>query len=285
MWPITVAACHWHPRPFFAALRAPAFCKLVGSGTCSHGLCQKQESPKAGVLELLELLARSNETSGTLALEGIAWLCGALGRTDEARRAWSRAAAAGSARAQFDLGMRLYARDGSASTLYDDPNRASFSPGAPPAHPPGALPPSSPSADALLRGALKTAEEQSGLLGLEGPVICARAQLVLGMMALDGDGATQDDEAAFACFERVATTARETRQGLRMTLGDRHIARRHPAQCTPLPTVTTVPGDDPLPGEAAYAVKLMGALRTAEEDAEETMKSMDRFTFYANGRA
>ena len=57
IWPVTVAACYWHPRPFFASLRAPAVCRVTGSGICSHGLCQKQESPKEGVLELLELMA------------------------------------------------------------------------------------------------------------------------------------------------------------------------------------------------------------------------------------
>ena len=31
-------------------------------------------------------------------------------------------------------------------------------------------------------------------------------------------------------------------------------------------------------------VALLGALRTAEEDAREVLETMDRFTFFANGR-
>ena len=110
-WPITVAACDWIPRRFFAELRAPAFCRVTGFGRCSHGLCQKQETPKPGVMELLECLASAGSAKepapdiAWLSVECIAWLCGALGRKEQALRAWTRAAAAGSPRAQFDVGI------------------------------------------------------------------------------------------------------------------------------------------------------------------------------------
>ena len=48
IWSVSVAACDWHPRLFFGGLRAPAYCRVAGSGRCAHGLCQKQELPKQG---------------------------------------------------------------------------------------------------------------------------------------------------------------------------------------------------------------------------------------------
>ena len=48
IWSVSVAACDWHPRVFFGGLRAPAYCRVAGSGRCAHGLCQKQELPKQG---------------------------------------------------------------------------------------------------------------------------------------------------------------------------------------------------------------------------------------------
>jgi hypothetical protein len=142
IWSVRVAACDWHPRVFFGGLRAPAYCRVAGSGLCAHGLCQKQELPKQGVLELLEWLARdsppllkppssdvasaaaagasgcrpkaSSDAAATagpstrvLSLECLAWLHGALGRRDTALGAWARAARAGSARAQLDVGVRV----------------------------------------------------------------------------------------------------------------------------------------------------------------------------------
>ena len=49
--------------------------------------------------------------------------------------------------------------------------------------------------------------EASRLLAAS-PAVDSASITVEDVRALDGDGATQDDEAAFACFERVATTAR-----------------------------------------------------------------------------
>ena len=271
LWPLSVPACDWHPRPFFAALRAPAYCRVAGSGACSHGLCQKQETPKPGVLELLEAVVASSspaETGAlaaavdTTALECIAFLCGALGRNDAARRAWSRAAAADSPRAQLDLGISKYTRGraGERTGDGDEPPR---------------------SASSLLLAASRSARLPG--LGLEGLAIKARALVTLGMMHLDGDGAEQDDAAAVECFQGVVSAHREAKAAL---AGVQRRGVRSRKECTPLPTVRlTRPAPElPLQGEAACAVMLLGALRTAEEDAREVLETMDRFTFFANGR-
>lgn len=137
IWPVSVAACNWHPREFFGNLRAPAYCRVAGSGTCSHGLCQKQEQPKQGVVEVLEWLARdapplleatadapaaaTGPSTRVLSLECLAWLHGALGRGEAALEAWARAARAGSARALLDLGVRSYG-EGTASVVYTMPS-------------------------------------------------------------------------------------------------------------------------------------------------------------------
>ena len=274
LWPLSVPACDWHPRPFFAALRAPAYCRVAGSGACSHGLCQKQETPKPGVLELLEAVVASSspaetgalaaavDTTATAALECIAFLCGALGRNDAARRAWSHAAAADSPRAQLDLGISKYTRGraGERTGDGDEPPR---------------------SASSLLLAASRSARLPG--LGLEGLAIKARALVTLGMMHLDGDGAEQDDAAAVECFQGVVSAHREAKAAL---AGVQRRGVRSRKECTPLPTVRlTRPAPElPLQGEAACAVMLLGALRTAEEDAREVLETMDRFTFFANGR-
>lgn len=288
LWPITVAACDWRPRAFFAALRAPAFCRVTGSGRCAHGLCQKQETPKAGVLDLLHILAsptaapfapQRDPTVVWTAWEGIAWLCGALGRNQEALHAWARAAAAGSARAQLDVGIATYKGAGSASTLYNDPNAP---PQAPPAATTAPAPAPAPSAASLLRAASRN--KSLPALGLEGHTIKAKALMTLGMMHLDGDGAPQDDATAFECFEGVGRARRAVPQRF---LGRRRgdAADAGPRECCPLPTIYGGDsGQALLPGEAAYALKLVAAMQTVQEDAAEVMESMDRFTFYANGR-
>ena len=270
LWPVAVAACDWLPRPFFATLRAPKQCKVTGHGGCSHGLCQKQETPKAGVLDLLVLLS-TEESCSSLALEVHAWLCGALGRNDDAMRAWRDAAAAGSPRAQFDVGIRRYQSEGSASTLYHDPDAPL------PAAPSSREDPSAIcSAAALLRLASKNPTLPS--LGLEGYVIEARSLMVLGMMTLDGDGIPQDDAKAFECFEGACRAVHKGRAYVEVH------CHRSDKECTPLPAITTGPTGRPIVGEAAYAVKLLSVLNDVEDDAEEAMNAMDRFTFFANGR-
>ena len=112
LWPADVSAANWHPLPLLASMRSPAYCKVTGSGQCMHGLCQKQEEAKPGVMQLLARIA--SETAGAsppqraLALECSACLDGALGRNDAARHTWARAAAAGSAPAQLDIGIREF---------------------------------------------------------------------------------------------------------------------------------------------------------------------------------
>ena len=216
IWPLSVAASNWCPREFFGALRAPAFCRVTGSGRCAHGLCQKQEEPKEGVVEILDWLARDDSPPSVrvVSLECLAWLHGALGRRDAALDAWMRAARAGSARALLDIGVRSY-MEGTASTVYCMPstpkrlglvasssadnkgasNAAAKSTGA------GA------GAEPMLRKAARHPSLDS-LPNLEGHVIRTKAHLYLGMMALDGDGCAQDDDAAHASFVAAAKAAK-----------------------------------------------------------------------------
>ena len=105
--------------------------------------------------------------------------------------------------------------------------------------------------------------------------------MTLGMMHLDGDGAAQDDAAAFECFEGVGRARRAAQAWLAPPERD---GRARARECTPLPMITTSAREQPMPGEAAYALRLMEVLTTVEEDAREAMASMDRFTFFANGR-
>ena len=205
LWPVSVSAADWRPREWFGQLREEAICRVAGSGTCSHGLCQKRETPKAGVLAMLEWLStRETTLDGSVravCLECIAWLSGAVGRNDAARAAWSRAAAAGSARAQLDIGARSYRCTGTAATVYYAVDSAR-----PPATSAAAAVPVR-RAEALLRAAASNPSLAS-LSGLEGHTVRARAAMLLGMMALDGDGSTQDDAAAQGYFERALLAAR-----------------------------------------------------------------------------
>ena len=172
LWPDTIAAVNWHPKPAgIAALRAPAVCKVTGRGRCYHGLCQKRDAARAGVARLLETLSRaptSQEPSASattsshrrvLALECTARLNGALGRADVALRDWQRAADAGSARALLDIGLRRHrASDGSAFEL------------------------------------LQRAIAAAGYAGsgeVERLLVQAQARLYMGYMRLDGDGVAQ----------------------------------------------------------------------------------------------
>lgn len=263
-WPVTVAACNWRPRHFFAELRMPPTCKVAGSGRCSHGLCQKQELPKVGVLELLEevVLMLTPSTACATALETIAWVNGCLGRNDDAMQAWERACRAGSARAQLDLGLRSYRSTGSASTVYHNPDLP------PPAPEPDVASEAAKvsSAQSRLRAASKNPTLES--LGLEGQVIKARALMVLGMMALDGDGSEQDDAAALDCLEGAMRAVRAGSK-LHFSLGVHEPADDNGFGCQPSPD---------------YARNLGQRLQEVEEDARESMQSIDRFKFFANGR-
>ena len=58
----------------------------------------------------------------------------------------------------------------------------------------------------MLRSAAR--HESLDRLGIEGHVIRAKARLYLGMMALDGDGCEQDDDAALSHFAQAAKAAR-----------------------------------------------------------------------------
>ena len=106
---------------------------------------------------------------------------------------------AGSARAQLDLGVRRY-NTGTASTVY---YQAGF------AHPESSATESAAGAEAMLHAAMSN--KSLGSMGLEGLVIEARASMILGMMALDGDGSKQDDSQAFVYFERALRVAKKAR--------------------------------------------------------------------------
>lgn len=64
LWPVSVPACRWHPVPWVRTLRAPPVCRVTGSGRCAHGLCQKQEDAKPGVEALLRDLGSDQPDPG-----------------------------------------------------------------------------------------------------------------------------------------------------------------------------------------------------------------------------
>ena len=278
IWPVTVAACDWHPRPFFASLRAPAVCRVTGSDLCSHGLCQKQESPKEGVLELLELMAAGQTPPcAPLALECLAWACGALGRQEAAMRAWRRAAVAGSPRAQLDLSVREYRQRTSTYSAEARPLAAKPLPPASPASPaerPAAQ--TGGSAGALLRAVVVNRALKS--LGVEGHTIQARALLHLGLMALDGDGTDQDDAAALEHLERALRVAKAGEAMVALDPSARSQSRSRVVALDP----SVLPCRDP--SEHEYARRLCEQLCEVARDAQEILKSMDRFSYFANGR-
>ena len=262
LWPTSVSAADWRPREWFGQLREEAVCRVAGSGTCSHGLCQKRETPKAGVLEMLEWFgtreATLNGSVRAVCLECIAWLSGAVGRNDAARAAWARAAAAGSPRAQLDIGFRSYRCTGTAATVYYAADSAR-----PPAATSAAGAPRR--AESLLRAAASNPSLAS-LSGLEGHTVRARAAMLLGMMALDGDGSTQDDAAAQGYFERALLAARA---GL--------------ACRNELPRGSEVASWSSYSLHLtewanSYSVALADACTQVEEDAVDTLQSMDLAT-------
>lgn len=269
LWPSTVAAANWHVHPYFGAMRAPQVCRVAGSGTCSHGLCQKQEAPKEGVLELLAALASGSNSNSVVvaALECAARLNGALGRNETALQLWSDAAEAGSARAQLDLGVRRY-NTGTASTVYCQPGSD-----------PSPVVESAAGAEKLLRAAASNPALPS--LGLEGRVIKARACMILGMMALDGDGSTQDDKAAFIYFNRAQSAAKPDRDDAALSEGSEGSAES---------------GDEDVPrvmkywdrahsfGRAEYQRRMRQSLLDVEADAQESMANMEGYMFFRNGR-
>ena len=275
IWPVTVAACDWHPRPFFASLRAPAVCRVTGSGLCSHGLCQKQESPKEGVLELLELMAAGQTPPcAPLALECLAWACGALGRQEAAMRAWRRAAVAGSPRAQLDLSVREYRQRTGTYSAEARPLAAKPLPPASPAELPAAQ--TGGSAEALLRAVVVNPALKS--LGVEGHTIQARALLHLGLMALDGDGTDQDDAAALEHLERALRVAKAGEAMVALDPSARSQSRSRVVALDP----SVLPCRDP--SEHEYARRLCEQLCEVARDAQEILESMDRFSYFANGR-
>ena len=273
-WPTSVAAAAWHVHPFFAKLRAPPICRVTGSGRCSHGLCQKQETPKEGVLELLDELSRTPSNSdgavAVAALECSARLLGAIGRNEKALRLWTQAADAGSARAQLDLGVRQY-NTGTASTVYYQAG----------AHPPSPTAQSAAGAEALLWAASSNPTLPS--LGLEGRVIRARAYMILGMMALDGDGSTQDDRAAFDWFERAHRIARERNQA---PIDASDEASNGPGdEDASAPTISGKYWDrSQTLGKVEYERRMLQALRDVEADAEETLQTFTQSMLFRNSR-
>lgn len=287
-WSNTVAAADWRVQPFFAAMRAPAVCRVTGSGRCLHGLCQKQETPKEGVLELLASLhvrgpassptdasARdpSQSTVHLAALECSARLNGALGRNEMALRIWSQAADAGSARAQLDIGVRLY-NSGTASTVY---YRGGYNREAGPE----AEVALAAGAEAMLRLAASNPSLLS--LGLEGCVIKARAYMLLGMMALDGDGSTQDDQSALSWLDQAQRTAKLAIAKDTVTHEDE---AEGPEDEEPMQFwgAHTCGSRAVAYGKTEYGRRMLQRLGDLEADARETMESMEGYMFFRNGR-
>ena len=92
----------------------------------------------------------------------------------------------------------------------------------------------------------------------------AQAQLYLGFMHLDGDGASQSDDAAARHFEDAWRTADE---------GLRAMERRR-ACCVGL-----------LPHDEAHGHQVVwDVLRDVQTEAGDALESIERFTFFANGR-
>ena len=272
IWPVTVAACYWHPRPFFASLRAPAVCRVTGSGICSHGLCQKQESPKEGVLELLELMAAGQTPPcAPLALECLAWACGALGRKEAAMRAWRRAAFAGSPRAQLDLSVREYRQRTSTYSTEARPIAAKPLPPASPAERPAAQ--TAGTAEALLHAVVVNPALES--LGVEGHTILARAFLHLGLMALDGDGTDQNDAAALEHLERALRAAKAGEAQVALDPSTRSHSRSRVVALDP----SVLPCRGPI--EHEHARRLCEQLCEVARDAQEILESMGRFSYFA----
>ena len=272
IWPVTVAACYWHPRPFFASLRAPAVCRVTGSGICSHGLCQKQESPKEGVLELLELMAAGQTPPcAPLALECLAWACGALGRKEAAMRAWRRAAFAGSPRAQLDLSVREYRQRTSTYSTEARPIAAKPLPPASPAERPAAQ--TAGTAEALLHAVVVNPALES--LGVEGHTILARAFLHLGLMALDGDGTDHNDAAALEHLERALRAAKAGEAQVALDPSTRSQSRSRVVALDP----SVLPCRGPI--EHEHARRLCEQLCEVARDAQEILESMGRFSYFA----
>ena len=321
-WPRSVAAADWHVHPYFAALRAPAFCRVAGWGACSHGLCQKQESAKAGVMELLEDVATSGSSApagevgavgaAVSALECRARLLGVLGRNEAALRAWGEAAAAGSARAQLDLGIRKYHTGSSASTLYSAPGaqlpEEADEGGVDESRACG----SADGAERLLCAAASNPRLHS--MGLEGVLVEARACMVLGMMALDGDGSMQCDASAASWFERALRAARRAPK-LAQDGAESDSAAANGAVANGATGDVTVAnsgadsadaatdgadaaadgadggcgelkywGRSRVLGRAQYAERMRRTLRDIEGDARESLMSMEGYTYFRNGR-
>ena len=88
--------------------------------------------------------------------------------------------------------------------------------------------------------------------------------LTAAWMALDGDGSEQDDAAAWELLKEAKLAARAGRVALNVLMDTGW------APCAAAAWV-----------ESAGAE---AALAAVEEDADEAMRGMDRFTYFANGR-
>lgn len=292
LWSPSVAAADWHPRAFFAELRAPPFCRVAG-GKCWHGLCQKQERAREGVHALLERLALPGSGVASRALECLAWLDGALGSNEEARRTWWRAAAAGSARARLDTGLRLYRTGRTPSTVYyssspvPSQSAARFvCEEAPTSLVAASLLASTIDDDvvdetAAADDACRRAAEQ-----LEIAMVGAKALLYLGMMTLDGDGANQDDKRAAAFLAEARVYVR------RGEAAATRLEREHELEFELPRARSKATGDDPWQTlevrAAAQAVrqtsfdvgfrrKARSQLREIDEAARETLEEEARY--------
>ena len=189
-------------------------------------------------------------------------------------RAWRRAAVAGSPRAQLDLSVREYRQRTSTYSAEARPLAAKPIPPASPAERPAAQ--TGGSAEALLRAVVVNPALKS--LGVEGHTIQARALLHLGLMALDGDGTDQDDAAALEHLERALRVAKAGEAMVALDPPARSQSRSRVVALDP----SVLPCRDP--SEHEYARRLCEQLREVARDAQEILESMDRFSYFANGR-
>ena len=96
--------------------------------------------------------------------------------------------------------------------------------------------------------------------------------MILGMMALDGDGSTQDDRAAFDWFERAHRIARERNQA---PIDASDEASNGPGdEDASAPTISGKYWDrSQTLGKVEYERRMLQALRDVEADAEETLQT------------
>jgi hypothetical protein len=145
-------------------------------------------------------------------------------------------------------------------------------------------------AEAMLHAAVSN--KSLGSMGLEGLVIEARAHMILGMMALDGDGSKQDDGEAFVCFERALRVAKKARAAPSKPAGGIGASSAHDyaddddddddeAGCS---SVMKYWDRSRGFGKRAYERRMRQSLLDVEADASESMQSMEGYMFFRNGR-